>query len=108
MHRKYNQVLYSLIFATDILLVVTTWILAYYTRFSLQLLIPATKGIPPLIEYIHFLPFVIIVHFFCFRIFKTYHLTRAHFGLQEFSLLIKANLVALFLLASVTFFYRDY
>lgn len=108
MHRKYNQVLSSLIFGTDILLVVVTWTLAYYIRFTLQPLIPVTKGIAPLMEYIQFLPFVVIVHVFCYRFFKTYHLTRTHFGWQEFSLLIKANSAAIFLLASVTFFYRDY
>ena len=108
MHRKYNQVLYSLIFATDIFLAAITWVVAYYIRFSLQFLIPVTKGIPPLTEYIQFLPFVVIVYAFCYRFFKTYRFTRAQFVWQEFYLLIKANSVALFLLASVTFFYRDY
>lgn len=108
MHRKYNQVLYSFIFATDIALVAITWVLSYYIRFSLEPLIPVTKGIPPLREYLQFLPFVVIIYVFCFRFFKTYHLTRAHLGWQELSLLIKANTIALFLSASMTFFYRDY
>jgi Undecaprenyl-phosphate glucose phosphotransferase len=108
MHNKYNQILSSFIFASDILWIIISWLLSYYIRFSLQLVIPVTKGIPPLTKYIQFLPFVIIVYGLCFRFFKSYTLTKARFGWKEFYRLAHVNSVALFLLASVTFFYRDY
>jgi len=108
MHRKYNQVLYSIIFILDLILVALSWLLAYHIRFNLQPLVPVTKGYPPLIKYIHFLPFIILVYALCFRFFKTNIITRARLSKEELSRLIQVNSIALMLVAALTFFYRDY
>ena len=64
MLNRHNRLLVTFHVLSDALLAVTAFILAYALRFHsviIPLLIPITKGVPPLRQYIQDLPFIAIL-----------------------------------------------
>ncbi len=92
MVRRYNRLLVVFHLASDALLAVSAFIIAYAIRFHSGL-IPITKGIPPLRQYVHVLPFIAVVVPLGFHLQGLYRLRRGRFG-DEMAAIISRELGA--------------
>ncbi len=103
MFKKRLQFFQSLLMVNDLVLLAACWIAAYYLRFYAPL-IPVTKGIPPLTDYLILLIFVLLIWLGTLQVTGAY---RRFFqkGEEVFNL-FKASLYALMILVFVTFFFR--
>src|SRR5262249_51487223 len=77
------RLLVTLYVLSDALIAVTAFLLAYTLRFHTGL-IPITKGIPPLRQYINVLPFVAIVVPLGFQLQGLYRLRRGRSRVDDF------------------------
>lgn len=103
MFNKRIQVFRSFLFLNDLLVLTPCWFGAFYLRFYAPL-IPVTKGIPPLSEYLILLPFVLLIWSGTFYINGIY--SRFYNPTQEWVALFKATGAALMILVFVTFFFK--
>ncbi len=108
MLKKHNQLFLSILFFADIIVVATSWLLAYYLRFFYINLIPVTKGIPPFDGYVLLLLFILVISGGIFRSFKLYVPRRHSLDVDEFFCIIKSTLAIIILTGFITFFYRNY
>lgn len=103
MFKKRLQLFQSLIFFNDLLILSLCWIGAFYLRFYTPI-IPVTKGLPLLGDYLILLFFVLAIWI------GTFHLTgiyRRFFNRgQEVWAIFKANFMALMILVFLTFFFQ--
>jgi Undecaprenyl-phosphate glucose phosphotransferase len=103
MFKKRLQLFQSLLLLNDLLVLTVCWIGAYHLRFYTPL-IPVSKGIPFLKDYLILLIFVLTIWM------GTLHLTGVyrHFfnRLQEIKALFKADFFALMILVFLTFFFQ--
>jgi Undecaprenyl-phosphate glucose phosphotransferase len=83
MLRRYNRLLIAFYIASDTLLGLSAFIIAYTIRFHTGL-IPITKGIPPLRQYISLLPFVAVVVPLGFHLQNLYRLRRGRSWVDDF------------------------
>jgi Undecaprenyl-phosphate glucose phosphotransferase len=86
MVNRHNRLLVTFHVLSDAVLGVTAFILAYALRFhtSLAVLIPITKGIPPLRQYINVLPFVAVLVPLGFHLQGLYRLRRGRSRVDDF------------------------
>ena len=116
MLRKQSQVLITILFLLDLVIVGICWNVAYYIRFYLlnvtyrifDTLIPMVE-VPP--DYDRYKNATIVVVFFaavCFIYSKMYNPKRIARYKAEFRSIIKANLILYVILLSVTFYYRSF
>lgn len=105
--KKYNPIPPSLVFVVDLFLVAVCWLSAYGLRFYFPL-IPVTKGIPTLGDYLYLLPIVVAVHALCFRSSSVYYPLSGRLDRGEYLHLLKSSFFAVLALLGVTFFWRDY
>jgi Undecaprenyl-phosphate glucose phosphotransferase len=103
MFKKRLQVFRSFLLLNDLLVLTGCWFGAFYLRFFAPL-IPVTKGIPPLQEYLFFFPFVLLTCAVTFNLAGIY--TRFFNRTQEWLALFKASFVALMILVFITFFFK--
>lgn len=103
MFNKRIQVFRSFLFLNDLLVLTPCWFGAFYLRFYAPL-IPVTKGIPPLSEYLVLFPFVLLIWAGTFYLNGIY--SRFYNRTQEGVALFKATLVSLMILVFVTFFFK--
>jgi len=80
---RHNRLLVTLYLASDALIGVSAFVLAYALRFHTGL-IPVTKGIPPLRQYINVLPFIAIVVPLGFHLQGLYRLRRGRSRVDDF------------------------
>jgi Undecaprenyl-phosphate glucose phosphotransferase len=83
MLRRYNRLLIAFYIFSDTLLGLSAFIIAYTIRFHTGL-IPITKGIPPLRQYINLLPFVAVLVPLGFHLQNLYRLRRGRSWVDDF------------------------
>jgi Undecaprenyl-phosphate glucose phosphotransferase len=103
MFNKRIQVFRSFLFLNDLLVLTPCWFGAFFLRFYAPL-IPVTKGVPPLSEYLILLPFVLLIWAGTFYLNGIY--SRFYNRTQEGVALFKATLAALMILVFITFFFK--
>lgn len=107
MLKKHSQLFESLLFFTDLVIIVFSWLLSYYIRFYGGF-IPVEKGIPDLSLYLFLLAPIIIIWGFAFKGFGLYRPKRIGTHLSEVFEIAKACAVCVLILISLTFFFRQY
>jgi Undecaprenyl-phosphate glucose phosphotransferase len=80
---RYNRLLVTLYLLSDALIAMSAFILAYALRFHTGV-IPITKGIPPLRQYIDVLPFIAVVVPLGFQLQGLYRLRRGRSRVDDF------------------------
>jgi len=83
MLKRYNRLLIAFYVASDALLGLSAFIIAYTIRFHAGL-IPITKGIPPLRQYINLLPFIAVLVPLGFHLQNLYRLRRGRSWVDDF------------------------
>jgi Undecaprenyl-phosphate glucose phosphotransferase len=103
MFKKRLQLFQSLLVVNDALTLTACWIGAYYLRFFTSL-VPVTKGVPLLEDYLSLLFFVLVIWIGTFHLNGLYH--RFYSRRKEIWTLFKATFVALMILVFITFFFK--
>ncbi len=106
--KKHGQVLITFLYLNDILIIALSWVLAYYIRFYSGFY--STEGVPPAVRhYLFVLPFIAMIWPSVFNLSKLY-LPKRNISLWvEFLGILKANILASFILLGLNFFlYREY
>ncbi len=105
---SFRHVFPFLLFLADVLVVFSSFLLAYWARFYTPLtkLIPVTKGLPPLSFYLYGSIFVVVVWVAVFNAYGLYKSTRPRTAFDEFYLLAKGATLGFLLVLAFTFFYR--
>jgi Undecaprenyl-phosphate glucose phosphotransferase len=93
MMRPHNRLLVALYVASDALLGVSAFIIAYAIRFHTGL-IPITKGMPPFRQYVNVLPFVAILVPFAFQLQGLYRLRRGRSRVDDFFAVFVGSVLA--------------
>lgn len=91
----------------DVLALLMGFFLAYWLRFS-EMVLPAHRGIPPVVEYAKTLLIVIPVYLWVFRSYGLYQPGRHIRRVEEIFLVLKGVSVGSLLLMALTFFYREF
>jgi Undecaprenyl-phosphate glucose phosphotransferase len=93
MVRRYNRLLVAFHVATDILLAMWAFILAYGIRFESGL-VPVAKGYPPIENYIGILPFVAVLTPLAFQLQGVYRLRRGRSRVDDFFAVLIGSVLA--------------
>jgi Undecaprenyl-phosphate glucose phosphotransferase len=91
--RRYNQLLVAFHVASDALLGLSAFIIAYAIRFHTGL-IPITKGVPPLRQYINVLPFIAVLVPLGFHLQGLYRLRRGRSRVDDFFAVFVGTILA--------------
>ncbi|MBI4115237.1 MAG: undecaprenyl-phosphate glucose phosphotransferase [Candidatus Omnitrophica bacterium] len=91
----------------DVSALLLSFLIAFWFRFSEQIL-PAHRGIPPLIEYLRALLVIIPVFLWVFRSYGLYRLERHIRRVEEIFTVLKGVSLGTLLLMALTFFYREF
>ena len=86
MVRRYNRLLVAFHVASDALLGLSAFIVSYLLRFHgpIAALIPATKGVPPLLQYVYVTPFIAALVPLAFNLQGLYRLRRGRSRVDDF------------------------
>jgi Undecaprenyl-phosphate glucose phosphotransferase len=93
MLKRYNRLLIAFYVVSDALLGLTAFILAYTIRFHTSL-IPVTKGVPPLRQYINLLPFIAVLVPVGFYLQSLYRLRRGRSRVDDFFAVFVGTILA--------------
>jgi Undecaprenyl-phosphate glucose phosphotransferase len=107
MLRRYNRLLIAFYIASDAILGLSAFIIAYTIRFHTGL-IPITKGIPPLRQYIDLLPFVAVVVPLGFHLQNLYRLRRGRSRVDDFFAVFVGSILAVLFGVIVTTYVQIY
>jgi Undecaprenyl-phosphate glucose phosphotransferase len=107
MLRRYNRLLIAFHVASDALLGVSAFIIAYTLRFHTGL-IPITKGIPPLRQYLNLLPFIAVVVPLGFHLQNLYRLRRGRSWVDDFFAVFVGSILAVVFGIIVTTYVQIY
>jgi len=96
MLNRHNRLLVTIYVLSDALLGVSAFIVAYVLRFhtALSQLIPVTKGVPPLTQYINVLPFIAVVVPLGFQLQGLYRLRRGRSRVDDFFAVFVGTILA--------------
>ena len=97
MLNRHNRLLVTFHVLSDALLAITAFIIAYALRFHsvvVPLLIPITKGVPPLWQYIQDLPFIAILVPLGFQLQGLYRLRRGRSRVDDFFAVFVGSILA--------------
>src|SRR6476660_6828718 len=83
MPKRFNRLLIAFYVVSDALLGLTAFVLAYTIRFKTNL-IPITKGVPPLRQYLSLLPFIAVLVPLGFHLQSLYRLRRGRSRVDDF------------------------
>ena len=116
MLKKQAQIIITILFLLDLIIVGTCWNLAYFVRFywfnqSFSLfgvLFPFAKVVPDFSEYFKATFVIVIFAAFCFVYSKMYNPKRISRYKAEFRSILKANIFLFVILTGITFYYRDF
>jgi len=106
MLKKYNQLFLSALIISDSLVILSSWIGAYYLRFHSGW-IPLYNGIPPVEQYQVLLLPVLILFLFNFKVVGLYQPLRGKSLWVDYYNIIKANTISVLILSALLFFYRE-
>src|SRR5215467_4017037 len=107
MLRRYNRLLIAFYVASDALLGLSAFIIAYTIRFHTGL-IPITKGIPPLRQYLNLLPFVAVLVPLGFHLQNLYRLRRGRSWVDDFFAVFVGTILAVVFGIIVTLYVQTY
>src|SRR5437899_302053 len=97
MLNRHTRLLVTFHVVSDALLAMTAFIIAYALRFHsvvVPLLIPITKGVPPLWQYIQDLPFIAVLVPFGFQLQGLYRLRRGRSRVDDFFAVFVGSILA--------------
>ena len=106
MLKKYNQLFLSALIFSDSLVILSSWIGAYYLRFHTNW-IPLSNGIPPVEKYQFLLLPVLILFLFNFKVVGLYQPLRGKSLWVDYYNIIKANTISVLILSALLFFYSE-
>ena len=106
MLKKYNQLFLSALIISDSLVILSSWIGAYYLRFHSGW-VPLFNGIPPVEQYQFLLLPVLILFLFNFKVVGLYQPLRGKSLWVDYYNIIKANTISVLILSALLFFYRE-
>ncbi|HUK33668.1 MAG TPA: sugar transferase, partial [Vicinamibacterales bacterium] len=107
MLRRYNRLLIAFYIVSDALLGLSAFIIAYTIRFHTGL-IPITKGVPPLRQYINLLPFVAVLVPLGFHLQNLYRLRRGRSWVDDFFAVFVGTILAVVFGIFVTLYVQTY
>jgi len=108
---RHNRLLVTFHVLSDALLGVTAFIIAYELRFHSDLisgLIPITKGMPPLQQYINVLPFIAILVPLGFQLQGLYRLRRGRSRVDDFFAVFVGSILAVVFGIVATLYVQTY
>jgi Undecaprenyl-phosphate glucose phosphotransferase len=111
MLNRHNRLLVTFHVVSDALLAVTAFIIAYALRFHsgiIPLLIPITKGVPPLRQYIEDLPFIAILVPLGFQLQGLYRLRRGQSRVDDFFAVFVGSILAVLFGIVATLYVQTY
>jgi len=106
MLKKYAQLFTSTLFLFDSLVIVFSWLAAYFIRFEIPI-VPVTQGIPPLDQYLAVLVPIWFVFMINIKICGLYRPLRGKSYFSEFYVIVKVVSLSVLMLAALSFFYRN-
>jgi Undecaprenyl-phosphate glucose phosphotransferase len=107
MLKKHNQLFLTLMIVTDLVVVMVSWIAAYYARFHTGF-IPSPMGVPSVRVYLNLLPVILVVWFFALRFGELYSPMRSDSRFTEYYRILKAATIGSVMVIAATFFYREH
>jgi Undecaprenyl-phosphate glucose phosphotransferase len=108
---RHNRLLVTFHVLSDALLGVTAFIIAYELRFHSDLIssiIPITKGMPPLQQYINVLPFIAVLVPLGFQLQGLYRLRRGRSRVDEFFAVFVGSILAVMFGIVATLYVQTY
>ena len=111
MLNRHNRLLVTFHVISDALLAVTAFIIAYTLRFHSGIvpwLIPITKGVPPLRQYIQDLPFIAILVPLGFQLQGLYRLRRGQSRVDDFFAVFVGSILAVLFGIVATLYVQTY
>jgi Undecaprenyl-phosphate glucose phosphotransferase len=105
--KRYNRLLVVFYVISDALLAVSAFIVAYSLRFYAGL-IPITKGVPPLQQYVNVLPFVAILVPLAFNLQGLYRLRRGRSRVDDFFAVFVGSILAVVFGIVATLYFQIY
>jgi Undecaprenyl-phosphate glucose phosphotransferase len=107
---RHNRLLVTFHVLSDALLGVTAFLLSYVLRFhtSLAALIPVTKGVPPLQQYINVLPFIAVLVPVGFQLQGLYRLRRGRSRVDDFFAVFVGSILAVVFGIVTTLYVQTY
>ena len=107
MLRRYNRLLILFYICSDALLGLSAFIIAYTIRFHTGL-IPITKGVPPLRQYINLLPFIAVLVPLGFHLQNLYRLRRGRSWVDDFFAVLVGSILTVVFGIMVTSYVQIY
>jgi Undecaprenyl-phosphate glucose phosphotransferase len=107
MVRRHNRLLVAFHVASDALLGLSAFIVAYALRFHSGL-IPITKGVPPLRQYVNVLPFVVVLVPVAFQLQGLYRLRRGRSRVDDFFAVFVGSILAVVFGIVATLYVQTY
>jgi Undecaprenyl-phosphate glucose phosphotransferase len=108
---RHNRLLVTFHVLSDAMLGVTAFIIAYQLRFHSDIigsLIPITKGMPPLQQYINVLPFIAVLVPFGFQLQGLYRLRRGRSRVDDFFAVFVGTILAVVFGIVATLYVQTY
>src|SRR5262245_11748796 len=107
MLRRFNRLLVAFYVTADALLGLSAFVIAYTIRFHTGL-IPITKGIPPLRQYINLLPFIAVLVPLGFHLQSLYRLRRGRSRVDDFFAVFVGSILAVLMGVGATLYVQTY
>src|SRR5882672_6092128 len=107
MVRRHNRLLVAFHVVSDALLGLSAFIVAYALRFHTGL-IPITRGVPPLRQYINVLPFIVVLVPVAFQLQGLYRLRRGRSRVDDFFAVFVGSILAVFFGIVATLYVQTY
>src|SRR5690606_5828190 len=110
MLKRHNQLLIACHVAGDVVLSMAAFLLAYVIRFNwpVDVLLPVTKGYPPLSQYLILTPFIGLLVPAAFQLQGVYRLRRGRSRVDEFFSVFVGSIVAVVLGVGGTLYVQTY
>ncbi|HKB09998.1 MAG TPA: undecaprenyl-phosphate glucose phosphotransferase [Vicinamibacterales bacterium] len=110
MLNRHNRLLVTVHVLSDALLALIAFVAAYALRFhsGLGVLIPITKGVPPLRQYINVLPFIVILVPLGFHLQGLYRLRRGRSRVDDFFAVFVGSILAVVFGIVATLYVQTY
>jgi Undecaprenyl-phosphate glucose phosphotransferase len=104
--KQKRQLFEYLFMVADLAVVAIAWLISYWLRFDFEL-IPVEKGVPDISHYLSMVAFIWLIWAFVFRKMGLYRPMRGVRRTRELWVLINANALAILLLISITYLFRE-
>lgn len=105
MLKKHNQLFLTAMLVVDIGVVSLSWLTAYYFRF---VVLSAPRGIPPFMEYVKYLPIIILIWAVSLQLGGLYSQMRSDSRFHEYFRIFKTASLSVIIMTTAAFFYRGF